>query len=341
MERTGRYGGTAELRHATHHTTPSDLGGDGWVPRTAAHHEEVAAGTLWHRCGYRSEVAPLREVVLARPPDSLERAGDAPGGHLMSARVDLGRIREQADAVAEAYLRHGVTVHLVRPPAHAGPNLIFMRDLFLATPQGVVLGRPASAQRAGEERFAAVALAALGVPLLRTPAGTATFEGADALWLGESTVVVGCGFRTNPEGAAVVGDELGRQGVETVVVPLGPGVQHLLGSLVFVDRRRVLLHAAAATAELRALLHEHGYEVIELPPEDEVVRRRAMNLVTLAPGVVLMPAGCPDTRRRLEAAGLYVDTVEVGEYVKAAGALGCLTGILLRDDAGAPAGRKP
>jgi N-dimethylarginine dimethylaminohydrolase len=75
-----------------------------------------------------------------------------------------------------------------------------------------------------------------------------------------------------------------------------------------------------------------GYDLLELPPDDEVVRRRAMNLVTLGPGQVLMPAGCPVTRRRLESAGLEVFDVEVSEYVNAAGALGCLTGILRRDD---------
>ncbi|GHH88679.1 dimethylargininase [Streptomyces sulfonofaciens] len=314
---------------ATQPRLSSDLGGPGWSPRPAAHHEEVAAGLLWARCGYRSECATLREVLLTRPPDSIASVTD-PAAHLMTAPVDAGLLREQHAAVAEAYRRHGVSVHVLTPPPTADPNIIFARDLFLATPEGVVLARPASAQRAGEERYAAAALAALGVPLLRTMTGRAVFEGADALWVDDRTVLVGLGLRTNREGASVVRAVLREQGAEAVFVPLGPGVQHLLGSVVFVDHRRAVVHSAALGDELRAELLRRDYELLELPPDEEVVGRRAMNLVALGPGRVLMPDGCPVTRRRLEAAGLLVDAVDVSEYVKAAGALGCLTGILRR-----------
>ncbi|MFE3167794.1 dimethylarginine dimethylaminohydrolase family protein [Streptomyces sp. NPDC059224] len=309
---------------------PSTLGGSGWAPRAATHRGEVAAGRVWARCGYRSEVAPLREVLLVRPPDSLAQVDDA-AAQLMTERLDLGLLRAQAEAVADAYRRLGVRVHVVSPPPSAPPNVIFLRDLFLVTEEGAIVGRTASAQRAGEERHAAAALAELGIPVLRTLAGGATFEGADALWAAPDTVLLGCGFRTNEGGARAVTEVLDSQGVRTVRVPLGPGVQHLLGSVVFVDERLAVLHKAAATAELRAELARLDYAVVELEPDEEVVRSRAMNLVATAPGRVLMPAGCPKTRTTLEAAGLDVHVVEVGEYVKAAGALGCLTGVLRRD----------
>ena len=36
-------------------------------------------------------------------------------------------------------------------------------------------------------------------------------------------------------------------------------------------------------------------------------------------------------RRRLEGEGVVVHAVDIGEYLKAAGGLACLTGILARD----------
>ena len=42
--------------------------------------------------------------------------------------------------------------------------------------------RPASTVRAGEERYVAAALGALGVPILMSVHGNGTFEGADAMW---------------------------------------------------------------------------------------------------------------------------------------------------------------
>ncbi|PJF01599.1 amidinotransferase [Streptomyces carminius] len=308
---------------------PSTLGGPGWVPRSGSHAAEIAAGRIWTRCGYRSETDPLRAVLLARPPDSLEAVSDA-RGHLMTDRVDLGRLRAQTDAVAEVFRAEGVTVHVSHPPPDAPPNVVFLRDLFLATPEGVVLGRTASAQRAGEERHAALALARLGIPILHTVRGTASFEGADALWIDDETVLVGSGFRTNAAGVLALRQVLGEQGVTVLPVPLGPGVQHLLGSLVPVGPRQAVLHSATVGEEVRAALRARDYELIEFEPDDEVVRSRSLNLVTLAPGRVLMPDGCPRTRRRLEAAGVRTRVVDVGEYVRAAGALGCLTGILHR-----------
>lgn len=318
---------------------PSTLGGTGWTPRGEGHRAEVSAGRIWSRCGYRSEVAPLRSVLLSRPPDSIASVTDS-RAQLMTSSVDLGRLRAQTEAVAEAYRSHGVTVRLTVPPPHSPPNVIFQRDLFLVTPEGAVLGRTASAQRAGEERYAAVALAEAGIPVLHTVRGDATFEGADALWVDEHTVLVGCGFRTNEAGVRAVREVLREQGADVLPIPLGPGVQHLLGTLVLVDQRRALVHARAVTGRLREVLRSLDYELLEFGPDDEVVNGRSLNLVTLRPGRVLMPDGCPGTRRRLEAAGIEVSVVDVGEYVKAAGALGCLTGILHRaEDREEPDGR--
>ncbi|MER6010831.1 dimethylarginine dimethylaminohydrolase family protein [Streptomyces bluensis] len=315
---------------------PSTLGGPGWTPRPDSHAAELAAGRTWASCGYRSETDPLRSVLLARPPDSLGAVTD-PRAQLMTDRVDLGALRAQTDAVAEAFRAQGVTVHVAHPPPDAPPNVIFLRDLFLVTPEGAVLGRTASAQRAGEERHAALALARAGIPILHTVRGTASFEGADALWIDSETVLVGAGFRTDGAGVAALRQVLGEQGVKVLAIPLGPGVQHLLGSFVPVGPRQAILNSAGATEELRAAVRARDYELIEFEPDDEVVRSRSLNLVTLAPGRVLMPDGCPRTRRRLEAAGIETLVVDVSEYVRAAGALGCLTGVLHRSaDAESP-----
>jgi N-dimethylarginine dimethylaminohydrolase len=269
-------------------------------------------------------------VLLAAPPDSLGTIDEAQR-FLMRERVDLAAMRAQLDTLVEVFREEGVTATVAAMPKDAPPNVIFMRDLFLATPDGALVGRTASGQRAGEERHATVALAGVGVPILATVAGKGTLECADVLWLDEETVVVGVGFRTNAAGADEVARVLAEQGASVVRVQLGAGVQHLLGSLMLLDHRLAAVHATAAGPELRAVLRERDYRLIELPPDEELTRARGMNMVTLRPGQVLMPTGAPSMRRTLESAGVEVRTVEVGEYVKADGALGCLTGIVSRD----------
>jgi N-dimethylarginine dimethylaminohydrolase len=47
-----------------------------------------------------------------------------------------------------------------------------------------------------------------------------------------------------------------------------------------------------------------------------------------------MPANCPHTQALYEAGGIECVTVEIDELVKAAGGMGCLTGILKREKEG-------
>lgn len=196
---------------------PATYGGSAWQPRIESLRSEIAKGSIWHSCGYRSESARLMEVVLSLPGAELE-FDCSPDAMLMLARVDLALIRQQANEIATFYESQGVLVHRAQPTLPP-PNFIFQRDLFWATPDGVVLARPAALQRAGEERYAAEFLAAIGVPISMHFRGTATFEGADALWLDAKTVLLGTGVRTNAEAASQLAIFLEGLDVELIETP--------------------------------------------------------------------------------------------------------------------------
>jgi N-dimethylarginine dimethylaminohydrolase len=308
---------------------PSSLGGPGWQSRAASHAEDVADGTFWRPCGYLDEVAPLREVVLAVPPAAMP-AGDDPRAHLFDAFPDAARLGEQAAGVAGRFRELGITVHLAVPSS--SPNYLFQRDLFACVGhEGAILGRPASRQRAGEERYTGETLARLGVPILRTLTGDATFEGADLLRPRADLALLGMGLRTNARGAEQVMGTHRDLGVACVAVPVSGASQHLLGDVVFIDRDLCALNEHASP-ELRGVLADAGIRCLVVPGDDELRARRGMNFVTLAPRQVLMPAGCPRLRARLADEGCTVHEADVSEYLRAAGGLGCLTGILRRGE---------
>ncbi len=315
-------------------TVPRDqaasFGGPGWKQRVAAHAQEILAGQLWSPYAVSSEIGRLEAVLLAWPGAELD-VGDQPDEHLMLGRVSVPRIQRQARAIADFYRSQDVRVHLHRPPVAPPPNYVFMRDLFLMTPEGAVLGRPAGQQRAGEERWAAEALALAGVPILRTMRGTATFEGADALWISPQRLLLGIGLRTNLEAARQISEllEAMHVTVEQVSLPR-TGVQHLLGVVNVVDEGLAVVNGARADSALLARLRQLGIEPLVVPAGEELLDRRSNNFVTLAPRRVVMPAGCPATKALFEQRGIHCHELDVGEYIKAAGALGCLTGILSR-----------
>ena len=310
----------------THPHHAAAYGGQGWQPRTTTTREEL--GTLWTSCGQHSEYARLRTVLLHRPgPETLVQDPDQAQ---MLAPIDLTRLQAQHDALARAYEDAGVQVIYVEPDQMPPPNLMFVADLLFMTPEGAILARPASRVRAGEERFIARRLAQVGIPILLSVHGSGLFEGADALWLSPTTVLVADGLRTNPEGRRQVAALLADLGVEVIPVGLPYGAMHLMGSLRIVDRDLAIAWPGRVPFAAVRALWDHGYQVHFLPDEREAIQGHALNVVPLAPRVILMPAGNPNTQTFYESLGIQCIPVQVDEIIKAAGAIGCLTGVLHR-----------
>jgi N-dimethylarginine dimethylaminohydrolase len=310
--------------------TPASYGGAGFRARSRGHADEL--GDVWGDCGIASEVAPLRRVLLARPPRTLDAVQDPEAWHML-ARPDRAALDTAAARLGQTYMDLGVAVDWIDAPG-APPNLLFVRDLFVMTPEGAVLARMGAQVRAGEERACAAALAGLGVPLLASPRGHETLEGADALFLG-GVVLIGVGLRTNAAGAARLEGVLRDQGIDSQRVAMpAAGVQHLLGVVTPIDAHRVLLREARATDAIRGALRDLGLDALPLPESPELVEGRGANLVAIRPGEVLMPEA-PALQARLTALGVTCHAVDMGPYLAAAGGVACATGILRRDPSGA------
>jgi len=306
----------------------SAYGGEGWSPRTQSLAEEL--GSVWGNCGSASEWSRLQAVLLHRPGPELT-ASVNPTAVQMLSPLNLERARVQHNTIAQAYRNAGVTVHYVDPTNQPTPNQMFVADLMFMTPEGAILARPASTVRAGEERWVARRLADLGIPIIRSVRGSGTFEGADAMWINAQTVIIGRGLRTNDEGAAQVTAVLNEMDVEVIRVDLPYGSMHLMGMLRLVDRELAIAWPTRFVHRGVETLKAHGFQVGFIPDEAEAIRGMALNIVTLGPRQILMAAGNPKTQAFYEDLGISCHTVEVDELGKAAGAIGCLTGVLERE----------
>ncbi len=302
-------------------------GGEGWSPRVTSLREEM--GTLWGDWGISSECSLLKAVLLHKPGEEIEDL-PRPNEVQMLAPIDAVKMRKQHDALAKAYMEAGVEVHYVKPATKPKPNLMFVRDLLFMTPEGAILARPASTVRAGEERHIAKSLADLGVPIIRSVRGKGTFEGADCLWLNEETVLLACGLRTNRKGADQVESTLTEMGIDVLRVELPYGTMHLLGTVNIASEDLAIAWPGRVPFTAVQALRERGFDVLWLPDEDEA-RRMALNFVTLESKKIVMPTNCPKTKAMYESAGVRCVEVDVSEFVKAGGGMGCLTGMLKRE----------
>jgi len=306
----------------------SAFGGKAWSPRTRSLREEI--GDLWGSCGVSTQYSLLRAVLLHRPGAEMSGLVD-PDSVQMLGIPDTGLASKQHDSMAEAYREAGVRVHYVEPPGVPTPNQMFVADLMFMTPEGAILARPASTVRAGEERWVARRLAELGVPIVKSIRGNGVFEGADAAWINEDTVMVATGHRTNQEGLEQVTDVLNEMGVYVFHVGLPYGSMHLMGTLRIVDEDLALCWQGRVPYDAVAELRDRGFSVYFLPSLDEASSGMPLNFVTLAPRKILMPGGNPVTEAFYDDLGIECRTVMINELIKAAGAVGCLSGILERE----------
>jgi N-dimethylarginine dimethylaminohydrolase len=303
--------------------------GKGWKPRRRG-----LSKAVWAELRVNSEWNDLREVLLYCPGKELAKIRDPHKvQHLRAIKPAV--LKRELAALARAYRKQGVAVHFLNPrllpKALAAPpvNLLFQRDLFFATAEGFIVSRMASETRAGEEKFAAAQLAALGAPIRATVHANGIFEGADALWLDKKTVLCGVGARTNRDALKQLAQIL--NGVRVIAVNMPKGVQHLLGILQIVDCNLAVVRAEKIPAVLRKLLLARGFTLVSLDESEEIVDKQAMNFVTVKRRTIVMARGCPQTRARLKRAGIRIAAeVEISQICAAAGGIACATGILSR-----------
>lgn len=306
----------------------SAYGGSGWSPRKKSLKEEL--GVIWSSCGVNTEWTRLKSVLLHSP--GIELAGLSDPDKVQMIEIPfIEVISKQHDDLAQAFKGAGVSVAYVNPSRKPPPNMMFVADLLFMTPEGAILARPASTVRAGEERFVAERLTALGIPILRSISGRGTFEGADAAWLNPDTVLIGVGNRTNREGAKQICGVLKEMNVETHSVELPPGSMHLMGNLRFADRTLAICRPTAVDNVTQKILQDHGFEPVFAPDEKEIAYGLSLNFVTLGPRKVMMASHNPKTLAFYEELGITCYQVDIKEVTKAAGGIGCLTGIIERE----------
>jgi dimethylargininase len=218
-------------------------------------------------------------------------------------------------------------------PHGLDPDAIYTYDPALVGDDGAIMLRPGKEGRRGEVDVMAADFVEAGVPIVTRLEAPATAEGGDTLWLDDSTLLVGRGYRTNDEGIAQLAGAL--PGVEVVAFDLphlhGAGeVLHLLSLLSPLDTDLAVAYPPLMPVRLLELLAGRGIDLVEVP--DEEFETMGPNVLALAPRVALALEGNDETRRRMAAAGVDVRVYRGDEISrKGDGGPTCLTRPLLRD----------
>lgn len=301
--------------------------GERWFPKETSFEEDIRL--YWGDWGVASEVDTLKAVLMRRPGKEIENFNYEKVR--FKEPVNVEKFRQEHDNLAQIYTNYGVKVYYVEEQREDRPNAVFMRDLVFMTPEGAIITRPAMAERRGEERFAAAALAKLGVPIVSTIRGDGIFEGANGMWVDRNTVILASGSRTNKSGYEQVEYELRRMGVTHIInMQIPYGHAHIDGLLNIASHDTAMVHASQVPYEVCDALKKKGFKILEAPSQIEAKETLGINYVAIKPGLVVQPAGNPRCKEVLEKNGIEVISVDFSEILKGWGAVHCTTVFLKR-----------
>ena len=286
--------------------------------------------TTDRRYGARSSTADLRDVLVKRPGSAFGRAFDDPA-HGFLRPVDLERAQREHDGLVAVLDGLGVRVHVLDDEPTTDPDLVYVFDPLLVTDAGAVPLRPGKPNRADEPPVMERWLNGHGVPTVGRIEAPGTVEAGDTVWIADDVFVIGRTLRTNDAGARqlaaiVAGD------VRIVDVPYWTGpaeLVHLMSLISPVSDDLAVVFLPLLPVALWAWLGELGIRLVEVPEEEYPTL--GCNVLAVRPGVVIVADGNPATRRGLEAAGVEVHAVPLGEVGEnGSGGATCLTRPILR-----------
>jgi len=143
--------------------------------------------------------------------------------------------------------------------------------------------------------------------------------------------MIGRGLRTNDAAIAQIANLLNALGIELIAVDMPFGSMHFMGMLRIVDRDLAICWPRRTPHRCVTLLRELGFQVVFPDFQDDQTSYRGINFVTLGPRRILMVAGLNSIQDEFEKLGIECLSCPTDELSRAAGNVGCLTGVLSRD----------
>jgi N-dimethylarginine dimethylaminohydrolase len=268
--------------------------------------------------------------VLVRPPSAAGFANWREYG--WRSKPDVGKLAEEHEAFCTALAAGGAEVVLADTPLPTDPDAIYVFDPAILCDRGAIVLRPGKEGRLVETAAIAADFEQAGVPIAARLEAPASADGGDTIWLDESTLLVGRGYRTNDAGIRALQSALPGVDVLAFDLPHLHGfevVLHLLSLLSPLDADLVVAYLPLLPVRLVQLLEDREIRIVEVP--DDEFETMGPNVLALAPRIALALEGNDETRKRLGKVGVDVSVYRGDEISrKGDGGPTCLTRPLLR-----------
>jgi dimethylargininase len=303
----------------------------------AMQHDDVNSGFPSQAYGGQTMTGKLHRVMMRRPVPPASRADWQTFGYYEP--VDHRRALVEHAGLVELLRQEGVEVVLDEDEP-GSLDAIFSFDPSMVTDEGAILLRMGKAGRESEAAAHARTYAGLGIPVYGEIVSPGQVEGGDVMWIDESSLAIGRGYRTNAEGIEQLRILMKPLGVTVHAFDLphwnGPGeCLHLLSLLSPVAPELAVVYKPLMAVGLVAELEGRGWALLDIP--DEEFESQGTNVLGIEPYRAILANGNPGTRAILEDAGCTV-LEYVGDEIthNRSGGPTCLTRPILRSSPPVP-----
>ena len=290
------------------------------------------------RFGGQSMATDLKRVLVCTPETA--GWGDANAADRWKAlgynhRPDLETAAGEHRKLTDILEKSGAEV-IALP---TGPGLfldgVYAHDASFMTDHGAIVMDMGKLTRRAEAGHHEKFFESRDIPILGIIEPPGTTEAGDIVWLDETTLLVGRGYRTNESGIEQLHAFLHPKGVEVVSahLPYGQGPStclHLMSLMSILDDRVVLVDRTWLSVPTVELLEEFEFQMIDIDTSERATL--ACNVLALGSKRLIALEENPKTNARLREHGFQVDTFPGSELCQnGGGGPTCLTRPFLRE----------
>jgi len=285
--------------------------------------------------GGHTMVGRLRLVMMCRPGVAGWSSGNG-SWHKMGYHhhPDFETAQRQHEVLVRCLQAAGIQTTFLTPAEGLSMDAVYTHDASFMTDFGAIIMRMTKPCRQTEPQYHRRFYERHQIPVIGEIQPPGTAEAGDLVWLGQKTLLVGRGYRTNTEGIHQLRDLLSPKGIEIIVAPLSHGAGpdfclHLMSLISLLDEHTALVDSPLLAVQTLELLKKRAMNLIEM---DEAERNTlGCNVLALDERHLVAMEENHCTNRRLREAGFELHTFPASEIgINGGGGPTCLTRPLLR-----------
>lgn len=285
--------------------------------------------------GVNSMVAPLLKVAMRKPGYAILHA-DPIRWHY-SKQINSVELQNQYHDFLQLLEQAGTDIVWMDDADDGLADSIFTYDPSFITPAGAIIMNPGKPLREKETDIHLSFYKKSGIPVIDIITAPAKAEGGDCLWLDNTTLAVGRGYRTNQAGIDQLTSIFNRQDISVLDYDLpvyqGSGAcLHLMSLVSLLADKLALVYSPLMPVTLYQDMQDMGFTMIDAPQKEfEDSGGMNLNVLSTAPMQCIAVDGFEKTHALMRQAGCTVTTFQGDELcIPCEGGPTCMTRPLLR-----------